>query len=153
MITIPDDNLDEFQNKKNISIDDKNTNSNRILSNINIIPTKLNIEKISKRIDSFGEEISKVNKKHKISFLDQISSGKNIADIIYIDGQSSARDSKINADKYKELFGKKVEDIDKLKTKLKKDKEIYKIKRPKRSKSNVNRKVEKVEQQCQCNIF
>ena len=153
MITIPDDNLDEFQNKKNKSIDDKNTNSNRILSNINIIPTKLNIEKISKRIDSFGEEISKVNKKHKISFLDQISSGKNIADIIYIDGQSSARDSKINADKYKELFGKKVEDIDKLKTKLKKDKEIYKIKRPKRSKSNVNRKVEKVEQQCQCNIF
>ena len=153
MITIPDDNLDEFQNKKNISIDDKNTNSNRILSNVNIIPTKLNIEKISKRIDSFGEEISKVNKKHKISFLDQISSGKNIADIIYIDGQSSARDSKISADKYKELFGKKVEDIDKLKTKLKKDKEIYKIKRPKRSKSNVNRKVEKVEQQCQCNIF
>ena len=153
MTTIPDDNLDEFQNKKNISIDDKNTNSNRILSNVNIIPTKLNIEKISKRIDSFGEEISKVNKKHKISFLDQISSGKNIADIIYIDGQSSARDSKINADKYKELFGKKVEDIDKLKTKLKKDKEIYKIKRPKRSKSNVNRKVEKVEQQCQCNIF
>ena len=153
MITIPDDNLDEFQNKKNISIDDKNTNSNRILSNVNIIPTKLNIEKISKRIDSFGEEISKVNKKHKVSFLDQISSGKNIADIIYIDGQSSARDSKINADKYKELFGKKVEDIDKLKTKLKKDKEIYKIKRPKRSKSNVNRKVEKVEQQCQCNIF
>ena len=153
MITIPDDNLDEFQNKKNISIDDKNTNSNRILSNVNIIPTKLNIEKISKRIDSFGEEISKVNKKHKISFLDQISSGKNIADIIYIDGQSSARDCKINADKYKELFGKKVEDIDKLKTKLKKDKEIYKIKRPKRSKSNVNRKVEKVEQQCQCNIF
>ena len=153
MITIPDDNLDEFQNKKNISIDDKNTNSNRILSNVNIIPTKLNIEKISKRIDSFGEEISKVNKKHKISFLDQISSGKNIADIIYIDGQSSARDSKINADKYKELFGKKVEDIDKLKTKLKKDKEIYKIKRPKRSKSNVNRKVEKVEQQCQCNIY
>ena len=153
MITIPDDNLDEFQNKKNKSIDDKNTNSNRILSNVNIIPTKLNIEKISKRIDSFGEEISKVNKKHKISFLDQISSGKNIADIIYIDGQSSARDSKINADKYKELFGKKVEDIDKLKTKLKKDKEIYKIKRPKRSKSNVNRKVEKVEQQCQCNIY
>ena len=153
MITIPDDNLDEFQNKKNKSIDDKNTNSNRILSNVNIIPTKLNIEKISKRIDSFGEEISKVNKKHKISFLDQISSGKNIADIIYIDGQSSARDSKINADKYKELFGKKVEDIDKLKTKLKKDKEIYKIKRPKRSKSNANRKVEKVEQQCQCNIF
>ena len=153
MITIPDDNLDEFQNKKNISIDDKNTNSNRILSNVNIIPTKLNIEKISKRIDSFGEEISKVNKKHKISFLDQISSGKNIADIIYIDGQSSARDSKINADKYKELFGKKLEDIDKLKTKLKKDKEIYKIKRPKRSKSNVNRKVEKVEQQCQCNFF
>ena len=153
MITIPDDNLDEFQNKKNISIDDKNTNSNRILSNVNIIPTKLNIEKISKRIDSFGEEISKVNKKHKISFLDQISSGKNIADIIYIDGQSSARDSKINADKYKELFGKKVEEIDKLKTKLKKDKEIYKIKRPKRSKSNVNRKVEKVEQQCQCNFF
>ena len=153
MITIPDDNLDEFQNKKNKSIDDKNTNSNRILSNVNIIPTKLNIEKISKRIDSFGEEISKVNKKHKISFLDQISSGKNIADIIYIDGQSSARDSKINADKYKELFGKKVEEIDKLKTKLKKDKKIYKIKRPKRSKSNVNRKVEKVEQQCQCNIF
>ena len=153
MITIPDDNSDEFQNKKNKSIDDKNTNSNRILSNVNIIPTKLNIEKISKRIDSFGEEISKVNKKHKISFLDQISSGKKIADIIYIDGQSSARDSKINADKYKKLFGKKVEDIDKLKTKLKKDKEIYKIKRPKRSKSNVNRKVEKVEQQCQCNIF
>ena len=37
MITIPDDNSDEFQNKKNKSIDDKNINSNRILSNVNII--------------------------------------------------------------------------------------------------------------------
>ena len=153
MLTIPDDNMDESQNKQNISIDDKNCKSKAPLSKINIVPIKLNLETISKRVDSYGEEISKVNKKHKVSFLDQVSSGKKIADIIFIDGQSSARDSKKNAEKYELLYGKKIEEIDKNKEKLKKDKEIYKIKRPKRSKSNVNRKVEKVEQQCQCNIF
>ena len=153
MITIPDDNLDESQNKQNISIDDKNCKSKAPLAKINIIPIKLNLETISKRVDSYGEEISRVNKKHKVRFLDQVSSGKKIADIIFIDGHSSARDSKKNAEKYELLYGKKFEEIDKNKEKLKKDKEIYKIKRPKRSKSNVDRKVEKVEQQCQCNIF
>ena len=153
MLTIPDDNLDESQNKQNISIDDKNCKSKAPLSKINIIPIKLNLETISKRVDSYGEEISKVNKKHKVSFLDQVSSGKKIADIIFIDRQSSARDSKKNAEKYELLYGKKIEEIDKNKEKMKKNKKIYKIKRPKRSKSNVDRKIETVEQQCQCNIF
>ena len=39
------------------------------------------------------------------------------------------------------------------KIKKKKNDEIYKIKRPKRSKTNDKRKVEKVDEQCQCKIF
>ena len=51
---------------------------------MNIVPIKLKLtpeilsrnktlDSLSKRLDSYGEEISKTNKRHKVSFLDQVS--------------------------------------------------------------------------------
>ena len=56
---------------------------------MNIVPIKLKLtpeilsrnktlDSLSKRLDSYGEEISKTNKRHKVSFLDQVSANKNI---------------------------------------------------------------------------
>ena len=168
----PEENANELQNQSNISIDNKNPKPNNAMKQINIAPIKLNLnqdnlsrnkanlETLSKRMDSYGEEISKLNKKHKVSFIDQISEKKNIAQIIYIDDQTSARDSKKAAEKYEKIFKKREIDNNKNNTnntneknKEKKNDEIYKIKRPKRSKTNDKRKVEKVDEQCQCKIF
>ena len=85
---------------------------NDFKNEVNIVPIKLklspellsrnktNLDSLSKRLDSYGEEISKMNKKHKVSFIDQVSTNKNIAQIIYIDDQSSAQDCKKNAERY-----------------------------------------------------
>ena len=169
MTTNPNGNANEFQNKLNISIDNQNPKLNSVIKPVNIVPIKLNLnqdnlsrnkntlETLSKRMDSYGEEISKLNKKHKVSFIDQISEKKNIAQIIYIDDQTSARDSKKAAEKYEKIFKKREIDNNtnntNEKNKEKKNDEIYKIKRPKRSKTNDKRKVEKVDEQCQCKIF
>ena len=172
MTNYPEGKANEFQNKLNISIDNQNPKLNSAIKPVNIVPIKLNLnqdnlsrnkntlETLSKRMDSYGEEISKLNKKHKVSFIDQISEKKNIAQIIYIDDQTSARDSKKAAEKYEKIFKKREIDNNKNNTnntieknKEKKNDEIYKIKRPKRSKTNDKRKVEKVDEQCQCKIF
>ena len=164
----PEENANELQNQSNISIDNKNPKSNNAMKQINIAPIKLNLnqdnlsrnkanlETLSKRMDSYGEEISKINKRHKVSFIDQISEAKNIAQIIYIDDQTSARDSKKAAEKYEKIFKKRGinNNINNNEENNKKtDEEMYKIKRPKRSKTNDKRRVEKVDEQCQCNIF
>ena len=133
---------------------------------INIIPIKLklspeilsrnktNFDSLTKRHDTYGEEISKMNKKHKISFIDQISANKNIAQIIYIDDQSSAQDCKKNAEKYNEILRKQQTNISEQKiNNKKKEQEVYKIKRPKRAKSyKASIYVEKVDEQCKCII-
>ena len=139
---------------------------NDFKNEVNIVPIKLklspellsrnktNLDSLSKRLDSYGEEISKMNKKHKVSFIDQVSSNKNIAQIIYIDDQSSAQDCKKNAEIYNEILRKQQTNISKQKNDKKNEEDMYKIKRPKRSKSHkANRYVEKVNEQCQCVIY
>ena len=138
---------------------------NDFKNKMNIVPIKLKLtpeilsrnktlDSLSKRLDSYGEEISKTNKRHKVSFLDQVSANKNIAQIIYIDDQSSAIDCKKNAEKYSEILRKQQTDISEQKIDKKKEEEVYKIKRPRRSKSfNPNRYVEKADEQCKCIIF
>ena len=139
---------------------------NDFKNEVNIVPIKLklspellsrnktNLDSLSKRLDSYGEEISKMNKKHKVSFIDQVSSNKNIAQIIYIDDQSSAQDCKKNAEKYNEILRKQQTNFSKQKNDKKNEEDMYKIKRPKRSKSHkANRYVEKVNEQCQCIIY
>ena len=139
---------------------------NDFKNEVNIVPIKLklspellsrnktNLDSLSKRLDSYGEEISKMNKKHKVSFIDQVSSNKNIAQIIYIDDQSSAQDCKKNAEIYNEILRKQQTNISEQKNDRKNEEDMYKIKRPKRSKSHkANRYVEKVNEQCQCIIY
>ena len=141
--------ISDFKNKINI-IPIKLKLSPEILSR-----NKTNLDSLSKRHDSYGEEISKMNKKHKVSFIDQISANKNIAQIIYIDDQSSAQDCKKNAEKYNEILKKQLTNISEQKiNNKKKEQEVYKIKRPKRAKSyKASRYVEKVDEQCKCIIF
>ena len=139
---------------------------NDFKNEVNIVPIKLklspellsrnktNLDSLSKRLDSYGEEISKMNKKHKVSFIDQVSTNKNIAQIIYIDDQSSAQDCKKNAEIYNEILRKQQTNISEQKIDKKNEENMYKIKRPKRSKSHkANRYVEKVNEQCQCIIY
>ena len=139
---------------------------NDFKNEVNIVPIKLklspellsrnktNLDSLSKRLDSYGEEISKMNKKHKVSFIDQVSTNKNIAQIIYIDDQSSAQDCKKNAERYNEILRKQQTNISKQKNDKKNGEDMYKIKRPKRSKSHkANWYVEKVNEQCQCIIY
>ena len=139
---------------------------NDFKNEVNIVPIKLklspellsrnktNLDSLSKRLDSYGEEISKMNKKHKVSFIDQVSTNKNIAQIIYIDDQSSAQDCKKNAERYNEILRKQQTNFSKQKNDKKNEEDMYKIKRPKRSKSHkANRYVEKVNEQCQCVIY
>ena len=146
-------------------ISSKNSQKSKIndINQIKILPLKLketlsrnntNIGILSKRMDSFGEEISKSNKKHRVSFIDQISSKKNIAQIIYIEGQSTARNNKKN-DKYFNILMKQETNITEQNANKKRPEEVYSIKRPKnkRNKSQELRKVEKVDQQCECNIY
>ena len=139
---------------------------NDFKNEVNIVPIKLklspellsrnktNLDSLSKRLDSYGEEISKMNKKHKVSFIDQVSSNKNIAQIIYIDDQSSAQDCKKNDEIYNEILRKQQTNISEQKNDKKNEENMYKIKRPKRSKSHkANRYVEKVNERCQCVIY
>ena len=149
-----------------ISEHEQNKKINDFKNKINIAPIKLklspeilsrnksNLDSLSKRLDSYGEEISKTNKKHKVSFIDQVSGNKNIAQIIYIDDQSSAQDCKKNAEKYNEILRKQQTNISEQKIDKKNEEDMYKIKRPKRAKSlKANRYVEKVNEQCKCIIY
>ena len=110
---------------------------NDFKNKMNIVPIKLKLtpeilsrnktlDSLSKRLDSYGEEISKTNKRHKVSFLDQVSANKNIAQIIYIDDQSSAIDCKKNAEKYSEILRKQQTDISEQKIDKKKKKKYIK---------------------------
>ena len=162
MLQNPEINAKDSPGDIENNIIETNQKSNETNKKVNIIPIKLkltqdilslnktNIDSATKRRDTFGEEISKLNKKHKVSFIDQVSSNKNLAQIIYINDQSSAQDCKIDEEKYKQILKKQGIDINSQKVNKNDDEDVYKIKRPKRAKSNVPRKVNKVKQQCEC---
>ena len=128
------------------------------LDNIKISPLKLkdnfskdnNIVKLAKRTDSFGKEISKLNKKRKVSFIDQVSSQKNIAHIIYIEGEYSSMNSKKKFNEYSDTLRKqKTKDTNQKDDKKNKG-DVYVIKRPRKSRYKIIKNDEKVEQQCEC---
>ncbi len=119
---------------------DNNTNTNNKKGNI--------------RIDYYGQEISKNNKKHKISFIDQIQSKKNLAQIIYINDQVSLKDDKNNTNNYLDNLRKQSTNItDNYRKENKNEIETYKIKRPKSSSKKIKRKKDKIKEQCGCIIF
>ena len=81
--------LEDNNNNKNISIN-KNNNEKNI------------------RMDFYGQEISKIKKKHKVSFIDQVQSKKDFAQIIYINDQASLKDDdKIDINKCLDILRKR----------------------------------------------
>ena len=112
------------------------------------------------RMDSYGQEISKITKKHKVSFIDQVQSKKDIAQIIYINDQASLKDDKIDINKFLDILRKKSTNVSEFFRKENQEKneaeaETYKIKRPKNSKFKKRRTKmkDKIDEHCTCIIF
>ena len=101
----------------------------------------------------FGQENSKIKKKKRVSFIDQIQSKKEIAQIIYINDRASLNDDKINPNIYKEQFRKQTTNItESTKNQNQNNEEVYKIKRPKKSLFS-KRKIDKIDEHCTCIII
>ena len=111
-------------------------------------------------MDSYGQEISKITKKHKVSFIDQVQSKKDIAQIIYINDQASLKDDKIDINKCLDILRKRSTNVSEFFRKENQEKneaeaETYKIKRPKNSKFKKRRTKmkDKIDEHCTCTIF
>ena len=132
-----------------------NNNSNKNKNDIN--NTNNNNNNGGIRLDYYGQEISKNNKKHRISFIDQIQSKKEIAQIIYISSdQATIKEHKIDANKCFEILRKQNTKITEFNKKENQNEtETYKIKRPKNSNGSRKMKREKkeIEEKCGCKIF
>ena len=154
-------NQNKLNDKNNININESLNNSNKkILLSINNNSNQ-NINSTNNnggiRLDYYGQEISKNNKKHRISFIDQIQSKKEIAQIIYINSdQASVKEDRIEANKCFEILRKQSTNITEFTRKENQNEAgTYKIKRPKSS--NGYRKFKRIkneeEEKCGCNIF
>ena len=134
-------------NKDNHANTDRNT----------YIPTNNNINQNGNiRLDYYGQKILKNNKKHKISFIDQIHDKKNLAQVIYINDQVSLNDDKMNTNKYLanlDNLRKQSTNITDFSRQKKDDAETYRIKRPKSATKKEKRKKDKVNEKCGCIIF
>ena len=132
-----------------------NNNSNKNKNNTN--NTNNNNNNGGIRLDYYGQEISKNNKKHRISFIDQIQSKKEIAQIIYISSdQASIKEDIIDANKCFEILRKQSTSITEFTRKENQNEaETYKIKRPKSANGNrkLKRKKDEKEEKCGCKIF
>ena len=98
---------------------------------------------------------TKGKKKKRVSFIDQIQSKKDIAQIIYINEKASLNDDKIDSNKYMEQYRKQstnFSEFNKNNIQNQNNAETYKIKRPKKSLFS-KRKIDKTTEQCGCNIF
>ena len=130
---------------------DKKNNNVRISKNI----LKTYTREIVKNAETGKVELSKVTiesnkKKKRVSFIDQIQSKKEIAQIIYINDKVSLNQDKKDTPKYLEQYRKQGTNIS---DSSKKDDNIYKIKRPKKSLFKKINKDDSVNEQCTCNIF
>ena len=138
--------------KNNIAIDSDNIYTNSTESknaSMNLSPSAIGNNGIIK----LDQENSKIKKKKRVSFIDQIQSKKEIAQIIYINDRASLNDDKINSNKYIEQFRKQNTNItESNKAQKQKTEEVYKIKRPKKSLFS-KRKVDKIDEHCTCAIF
>jgi hypothetical protein len=131
--------LEDNNNNKNISIN-KNNNEKAI------------------RMDFYGQEISKIKKKHKVSFIDQVQSKKDFAQIIYINDQASLKDDKIDINKCLDILRKRSTNVSEYfgrENQERNEAETYKIKRPNNSrfKKRKAKMKDKIDQHCNCIIF
>ena len=147
--------LIENESQKN-TLDNKLEELKKLEDNKN---NKNNNEK-NIRMDSYGQEISKITKKHKVSFIDQVQSKKDIAQIIYINDQASLKDDKIDINKCLDILRKRSTNVSEFFRKENQEKneavaETYKIKRSKNSKFKKRRTKmkDKIDEHCTCIIF
>ena len=151
------DNKNNKQETIQLNNNEININNHANTDRNAYIPINNNNKNGNIRLDYYGQEILKNNKKHKISFIDQIHSKKNLAQVIYINDQVSLNDDKMNTNKY-------LANLDNLRkqstnitdfSRQKKQTEIdtYKIKRPKSATKKEKRKIDKTKEQCGCIIF
>ena len=131
--------LEDNNNNKNISIN-KNNNEKNI------------------RMDFYGQEISKITKKHKVSFIDQVQSKKDFAQIIYINEQASLKDDKIDINKCLDILRKRSTNVSEYfgrENQERNELETYKIKRPNnaRFKKRRTKMKDKIDEHCTCIIF
>ena len=150
--------LIENESQKN-TLDNKLEELKKLEDNNKNKNNKNNNEKII-RMDSYGQEISKITKKHKVSFIDQVQSKKDIAQIIYINDQASLKDDKIDIKKFLDILRKKSTNVSEFFKKENQEKneavaETYKIKRSKNSKfkKRITKMKDKIDEHCTCTIF
>ena len=145
--------LNDLNNKEILLSINNNSNKNKNDTN----NTNNNNNNGGIRLDYYGQEISKNNKKHRISFIDQIQSKKEIAQIIYISSdQASIKEDRIDANKCFEILRKQSTRITEFTRKENQNEaETYKIKRPKSANGNrkLKRKKDEKEEKCGCKIF
>ena len=148
--------LNDLNNKEILLSINNNSNKNKNDTN-NTNNTNNNNNNGGIRLDYYGQEISKNNKKHRISFIDQIQSKKEIAQIIYISSdQASIKEDRIDANKCFEILRKQSTSITEFTRKENQNEaETYKIKRPKSANGNrkFKRKKDEKEEKCGCKIF
>ena len=145
--------LIENESQKN-TLDNKLEELKKLEDNKN---NKNNNEK-NIRMDSYGQEISKITQKHKVSFIDQVQSKKDIAQIIYINDQASLKDDKIDINKCLDILRKRSTNVSEYfgrENQERNEAETYKIKRPNNSrfKKRKTKTKDKIDQQCNCIIF
>ena len=100
------------------------------------------------------QDNSKIKKKKRVSFVDQIQSKTDIAQIIYINDRASLNDDKKNTNKYEQFTKQNTNISEDNKKEIPDNTEIYKIKRPKKKKSLFSkRKIDEIDEKCGCVIF
>ena len=147
--------INENNSQKN-TLDNKLEELKNIEDNNNKLSNIKNNNGTNIRVDFYGQEISKIKKKHKVSFIDQVQSKKEIAQIIYINDQASLKDDKIDINKCYDILRKQSTNVGELfrrESQEKNETETYKIKRPKNSSLKKRKTKDKIDEQCKCIIF
>ena len=158
-------NQNKLNDKNNINVNKSLNDSNNeeiflsINNNSNKNNNNTNNNNINGavRLDYYGQEISKKYKKHRISFIDQIQSKKEIAQIIYINNEyASLKKDVMDTNKYFGILRKQITNITEFTRKENQNEDVtYKIKRPKSSNGSrkFKRKKNEKEEKCGCQII
>lgn len=99
------------------------------------------------------QDNSKIKKKKRVSFVDQIQSKTDIAQIIYINDRASLNEDKKNTNKYEQFIKQNTNISEDNKKEIPINTEIYKIKRPKKKSLFSKRKIDEIDEKCGCVIF
>ncbi len=143
-------NIDKFNknNFKKINSDLKKTANSEIPKNIKINGTN--------QTESNKNTTSQNKIKKKVSFIDQLPTKKDIAQIIFINDKVSLNEDKVDTKKYLAFLRRQSTYISERNKKdyndnnNKNNEETYKIKRPKKSLFNKREGEDKVNEQCTC---